>query len=534
MEKKKLTMNYDTRERRFSDRRKKVYAIGLALIFGLLISSFGGLCAADPADRELRYAVTIGDAPAGWMVTRKTFKDDRRVTESELHLEIRRAGVSQSLGMQSRFEETADHRPLRAVAEQRLGLQPMRTEYLFGGEDGRVKVVAGGQERQVPLPGGSWLTPFAAQEATSREMARVLGAPEPGKSHFEITLLDPSLGLQSVTTRWTLVDSEVEVLVDGEPRQAARWSQRPEYAPGLETIADVTPEGDVLRSVTPIMGMEMVMTLTSRSVESIQGRQGAATAGRRAAPEMLRPSFLRPDRKIEHPRRLRSARYRLLFDGSMPPLPQAGAQRSESMDGGARVTVSLSAPHEVSEIDRELYLRATDFLQHQEPLLRKLASGVKPGPNGGERDTAEGLRRLVAEHLRAKNLDSVMASALEAARNGAGDCTEHAMLLAALLRAEGIPSRVVSGMIYMDRFAGEEDLFGYHMWTQAWIDGRWIDLDATLGDRQFDAAHIALATSPLADSGSALMDLASAGPLIGRLRIEVEDLSWSDPVPWIR
>ena len=44
------------------------------------------------------------------------------------------------------------------------------------------------------------------------------------------------------------------------------------------------------------------------------------------------------------------------------------------------------------------------------------------------------------------------------------------VLLAAMLRAAEIPSRVAVGVIYVERFAGERDVFGYHMWTQALID----------------------------------------------------------------
>jgi hypothetical protein len=99
------------------------------------------------------------------------------------------------------------------------------------------------------------------------------------------------------------------------------------------------------------------------------------------------------------------------------------------------------------------------------------------------------------------------------------------VLLAALLRAEAIPSRVVSGLVYLDRFLGREAVFGYHMWTQAWLSGqdgraRWVDLDATLDGHPFDAAHIALGTSPLAEVAFS-NDLLRLSPLLGRLSIRV-------------
>ena len=41
------------------------------------------------------------------------------------------------------------------------------------------------------------------------------------------------------------------------------------------------------------------------------------------------------------------------------------------------------------------------------------------------------------------------ATAAEVARSREGDCTEHAVLLAALARARGIPARVAMGLVYV-------------------------------------------------------------------------------------
>ena len=68
-------------------------------------------------------------------------------------------------------------------------------------------------------------------------------------------------------------------------------------------------------------------------------------------------------------------------------------------------------------------------------------------------------------------------TASDVARSHSGDCKAHAVYLAALARARGIPARVAVGLVYSDRLAA----FGYHMWTEVYIDGRWIPLDGTLG-----------------------------------------------------
>ena len=47
------------------------------------------------------------------------------------------------------------------------------------------------------------------------------------------------------------------------------------------------------------------------------------------------------------------------------------------------------------------------------------------------------LRELVNSHIQDKHLSTAYASASETARTASGDCTEHAVLLAAVLRARG-------------------------------------------------------------------------------------------------
>jgi len=100
------------------------------------------------------------------------------------------------------------------------------------------------------------------------------------------------------------------------------------------------------------------------------------------------------------------------------------------------------------------------------------------------------LQEYVRRFIRNKDLNVGYASALEVAKHPEGDCTEHAVLLAALGRALGIPTRVVDGLAYTERYAGMDHVFVPHAWAQAWVDGHWQSFDAALPG--FDAGHIAL------------------------------------------
>jgi hypothetical protein len=76
-------------------------------------------------------------------------------------------------------------------------------------------------------------------------------------------------------------------------------------------------------------------------------------------------------------------------------------------------------------------------------------------------------------------------SALEVLKAGVGDCNEHSVLIAALLRAAGIPAKLSIGLVYT------RERFYYHAWNEAWM-GEWVSMDAVMNQLPADATHIKL------------------------------------------
>src|SRR5262249_13057871 len=148
------------------------------------------------------------------------------------------------------------------------------------------------------------------------------------------------------------------------------------------------------------------------------------------------------------------------------------------------------------------YLASTSMLKSDDPRIKALVEEATKNAGPGKPTRAEAMRAFVHRYITTKDLDVGFASASEVARTRHGDCTEHGALLAAMLRADGIPARVVSGLVYVEQEDGK-GIFGYHMWAQALLEKNgnptWMDLDGTLPIGAFDATHIALATSALAE-----------------------------------
>lgn len=88
-----------------------------------------------------------------------------------------------------------------------------------------------------------------------------------------------------------------------------------------------------------------------------------------------------------------------------------------------------------------------------------------------------------------------------------GDCTEHAVLFAALARAAGIPTREVHGLVYTETGDGVPALY-WHAWDEVYSGGEWIAVDPTFGQAVADATHVTLGRGTQVDTVSLLGALA--------------------------
>jgi hypothetical protein len=134
-------------------------------------------------------------------------------------------------------------------------------------------------------------------------------------------------------------------------------------------------------------------------------------------------------------------------------------------------------------------LKPTQYVQCDDKKIKSLARQAV----GDTKDAAEAVRRIgkfVRKYIKKKDLSVGYASAVEVAASRQGDCTEHAVLAAALCRAVGIPAQVVTGVAYVENFGGRKGVFGPHAWNRVLIGDKWVGLDAALNG--YDAGHIAL------------------------------------------
>lgn len=235
------------------------------------------------------------------------------------------------------------------------------------------------------------------------------------------------------------------------------------------------------------------------------------------------------DRRLPHPHQTKRLRYLLTLDGGDPAtvFPSGDSQRVEALGSHtAVVTVYAVRPDQPgnpqaprdppSDEDRQ----ANNLIQSDDPTIVTLAKRAA----GSQRDPwqmAVALERFARQYITSTDYSQAFATAAQVAQTRTGDCTEHAVLLAALARASGIPARVAVGLVYTEQTGGPA--LGYHMWNELYLNGRWVPMDATLGQGGIGAAHLKLSHSSLA-AASAFSSFLPVAQVAGRLKVKIEDV----------
>jgi transglutaminase-like putative cysteine protease len=149
-------------------------------------------------------------------------------------------------------------------------------------------------------------------------------------------------------------------------------------------------------------------------------------------------------------------------------------------------TIETKAPFPLAAVPREFrdYLGATEQVQSDHPRIRSLAGELTKGV-AAEFDAVQRLISWVVDHLSYVS-PPLKYDALYALESGKGNCQNFSHLSAALLRASGIPVRIING-ITLSRpldVAWQQGVMtlkmgqGRHSWIEVWFpDLGWVPFD---------------------------------------------------------
>jgi len=432
------------------------------------------------------YFAAFMDGKKMGYVTHTRTQENARVTNSEhVIFTIKRADVAMTISVKETYIETSKGQPLAFESMQYLGALGMTVKgkkNAQGKYDVTITTGSNVQKKTIDWPEGALMAEGAELLAQEKGF-------QPG-TRYTAKIFVPMM-LQAM-------DVEIEI---GEKKQIDLLGRVIQCTEVINTMK--MPTGRIVstnyidenhlpqKMIIPVMGMNFEMVACTREFALSEND----------VPEFLEQLILHSPKPLKNYKTAKQIKYHLE--------PQPGVKLTVVQDDNQKVTGDgqkglyvtvkpLEDPRGVTfpyqgknKIAREA-LKPTRFLQNDSEKIVKLAKKAV----GETQDAAQAARNIegfVREYVKEKSLSVGYASAVEVAASREGDCSEHAVLTAAMCQAVGIPARLALGYIYVDQWAGKENIFVGHAWTQAYVGGKWIALDGTRGPNGYTAGHLTLA-----------------------------------------
>lgn len=320
---------------------------------------------------------------------------------------------------------------------------------------------------------------------------------KPGESRT-FHIFDPAtLSEQPILA--SLADKEETILYQGQKKEA--WKLLLNFL-GARQFVWLDGDGTVLRE-EGLLGISLEYTSREAAIAPVE-----------ESADLTELAALPTHRTLPPPATLGSLRVKLA-NANATDFNLDGGRQSLTRDVLLITRESLPSGHEGEHTAKALpSLLPDSLIQSDHPRIIAAAQSIV-APHDSSVAKARKLLQWVYRNIRKKPVLSVP-NALEILKNREGDCNEHAVLLAALSRAAGIPAEVEAGIVYL------RGKFYYHAWNALFLEGTWITADATLGQLPADVTHIRFV------QGVTKSQLNLLG-LIGRLNLKILDYSTAPP-----
>ena len=425
----------------------------------------------------------IGYAALDRVVTAGEVRSTQKIT-----MTIARMNVPISITMTETHIETIDGKPLAFESVQDMSgfiMKAVGTVRPDGTVDVEVTSAAGSQKQSMTWPTGALMSEGMSLLQKKKGMTE--------GTTYEVNAFSAAM-LNALTTQITIgpkkkVDLLGRVVTAREVKSIVK-----DLAGGITETNYVNDDQEMLKSIVPMMGMKMELVTCGKAFALSQSD----------VVDFFDKLLLPAPKPLEDIEKAVSADYYIMpTENRKLSIPRTDSQSVQPYgENGLIVTVrpqrmpaGVAFPYKGSDARALAALKPNRFLQsdHKEIIEMARLAG------GNTKDTAEAvgrIERFVCEYIEEKNLSVGYASAVEVAQSRQGDCSEHAVLTAALCRAVGIPAEVVVGLVFFkgpgSGSGSENGLFGPHAWAQAYLDGRWFGIDAPGSPRGFGAGHITL------------------------------------------
>jgi len=429
---------------------------------------------------------------------------------AELRLTVKRFSETIQLSMDSGTFETDQGKVVGTLLRQYLG-KTRQAEIVGMVKDGYLHLTLDKEKPLQPAPWNDQVVGLYRQQKLFQEQKL-----KPG-DEFVYLSFEPTINLV-MKAQVKAKDYEMIELAPGKPKKRLlRVETRPEKIEKVQLppLVQWLDENYVpLRSRMEIPGLGQVILLrTDKTTALASGPVASLT-------DIGVSQLVKLSKRINMPHETTEAIFRVTIQEEEDPgtaFSQDARQQVKKVKGNSfelHVRNGKGGGPE-AEIGAE-FSQSSYFIGSADSKVKEHARRAV----GQERDPwmkALRIEKWVHDHMKPTNHEA-LAPADQVARTLQGDCSEFAMLMAAMCRAEGVPSRTAIGLIYAE--VRGIPAFAFHMWTEVGVNGQWIPLDATLGRGYVGATHLKITDHSWHDTRT-MTPLFPVLRVVGRLSIEV-------------
>jgi transglutaminase-like putative cysteine protease len=434
-------------------------------------------------------------------------------TVVEMRLTVQRFESPVQLRIDTGMDETAAGKVVSVSLQQYLGRE-RKLNKTGTVADGQLHLLVDGKPAPRPLPWDDRVIGAYRQQRLFEEKKV-----KPGD---RFTFLAFEAPLDRAVQNTVEVKAAEEVgLLDGTKRRLLRAEVRPEAIDGVQLptlVYWLDEDRQPVRQQFDAPGLGLVTLYRTT-------REGATAPGPVVKlTDIGLSNFVRLNKRIADPYATAAMVYRVTVKGDHKPgttFSRDDRQKIKNIEGQTfELHVRSSRGPRPDEKDAkapgEEFLQSSYFITSADEKVQEHARRAVADETDGWKKALR-IEKWVHDHMKSRN-DEALAPADHVARTLAGDCTEYAMLTAAMCRAVGVPARTAVGLIYAD--VADGPVFAFHMWTEVCTAGRWIPIDATLGRGHVGATHLKITDHSWHDT-RAMTPLLPVLRVLGKVSIEV-------------
>lgn len=455
----------------------------------VLLACVLGWTPAPAAEAETDYlAILLEGHKIGHALQTRTVEGNTVTSTEEMLLSVGRGADPVQMYTRETSYETAEGKPIGFEMVQKVsGFEQKRTGTVT--PDGKVQMTleSMGDTRTMTLP-----YPEGALMTEGLRLLQEQHGLKPGTTFTAMAFRPDMIELLGAVPISAVVGEKKTIDLFGRVVEAVEVTSTMKIGQESISVTSYLDERqNMLKSLVPMMGMTLEMISCDREFALREEN----------VVDFLSKMCVACPVELKNPDQAAGAVYELTSLTDEPlRIPEDGSQKVEHLaDNRCRVTIrpvqvetGFKFPYQGEAPDLLEAVQPSEYLQCDDPRIQDMARHAVSGAEDAAR-AARQIESFVAGYITKKDFSVGYASAKEVAQSRQGDCSEHAVLTAAMCRAVGIPARVVTGLVYADKFAGRKNIFGGHAWAEAWTGEQWIGLDATRAPNGYGPGHIALA-----------------------------------------